>query len=137
MAVMFAAVTASTLDLSSFDTRKVKTMERMFTGAKTVTGIDLSSFDTSKVQNMAGMFSNCLALTNLDLSSFDMSNVVDYTNMFGSSGYEAGITTLKTPKINPHDDIPLPRTLYSQDGTAYTTLPVTTGTSIELRESWD
>jgi surface protein len=126
----------STLDLSSFDTRKVKTMERTFAGATTVTGIDLSSFDTSKVQNMTGMFYNCAALTNLDLSSFDMSNVTSYDKMFGEADYWAGITTLKTPKINPHDDIPLPITLYSQDGTAYTNLPVTTGTSIELRTSW-
>ena len=140
MARMFSAITfpssASTLDLSSFDTRKVKTMSGMFNGALTVTGIDLSSFDTSKVEDMSSMFTGCTSLTSLDLSSFDMSNVVAYTNMFGSSGYWAGITTLKTPKINPHDDIPLPRTLYSQGGTAYTKLPVTTGTSIELRQSW-
>lgn len=141
MTRMFSSITAfsslvSTLDLSSFDTRKVKTMERMFAGSTAITGLDISSFDTSKVQDMTAMFYNCTALTNLDLSSFDMSNVTSYDKMFGEENYWAGITTLKTPKINPHDDIPLPRTLYSQDGTAYTKLPVTTGTSIELRQSW-
>ena len=124
--------------ISKFDTRRVKNMERMFAGITTasLSTLDLSSFDTRKVKTMQAMFLNSAAITTLDLSSFDMSNVVSYTNMFGASGYEAGITTLKCPKINPHDDIPLPRTLYSQDGTAYTNLPVTTGTSIELRQSW-
>ena len=108
----------------------------MFSGCSGVTSLDLSMFDTSKVKDMRFMFYNCPALATLDISSFDMTNVIEYIDMFGSGSYKAGITTLKCPKINPHDDIPLPRTLYSQDGTAYTNLPVTTGTSIELRQSW-
>lgn len=108
----------------------------MFYNCSGVTSLDLSMFDTSEVKDMTYMFYGCTALTTLDLSSFDMTNVVDYTDMFGSGSHKAGITTLKTPKINPHDDIPLPKKLYSQDGTAYTKLPVTTGTSIELRQSW-
>ena len=125
-------------DLSMFDTSEVENMNNMFAGCAYASfkSLDLSMIDTSKVKDMTRMFYGCTSLTSLDLSSFDMSNVVAYTNMFGGSGYWAGITTLKTPKINPHDDIPLPRTLYSQDGTAYTNLPVTTGTSIELRQSW-
>lgn len=124
--------------ISKFDTSRVKNMARMFTGITTtsLSALDLSSFDTRKVKNMDYMFSDATAITTLDLSSFDMSNVVTYTDMFGYADHWTGITTLKTPKINPHDDIPLPRTLYSQDGTAYTNLPVTTGTSIELRASW-
>lgn len=100
------------------------------------TTLDLSTFDTSEVKDMTQMFYKCTGLKTLDISSFDMTNVIAYNKMFGEAGYWAGITTLKCPKINPHDDIPLPRTLYSQDGTAYTNLPVTTGTSIELRKSW-
>lgn len=90
-------------------------------------------FDTSKVKDMTRMFYRCSYLKTLDISSFDMTNVIEYTDMFTN---DTALTTLKTPKINPHNDIPLPRTLYSQDGTAYTNLPVTTGTSIELRQSW-
>jgi surface protein len=133
MGNMFSNCTAlTTLNLSAFDTSNVKTMSGMFGSDKALTTLDVSNFDTSKVQNMIVMFSNCSSLTSLDLSSFDMSNVTNYSRMFEN----AGITTLKCPKINPHNDIPLPRTLYSQDGTAYTNLPVTTGTSIELRASW-
>lgn len=111
---------------------------RMFYGCTNsyLVSLDLSIFDTSECRVMTQMFYECTALTTLDISSFDMTNVIAYDKMFGEESHWAGITTLKTPKINPHDDIPLPRTLYSQDGTAYTNLPVTTGTSIELRQSW-
>jgi surface protein len=109
----------------------------MFYLCSGITSLDLSMFDTSEVKDMTAMFSSCTALTNLNISSFDMTNVVNRDSMFGSNSKTyAGITTLKCPKINPHTNIKLPRTLYSQDGTAYTNLPVTTGTSIELRASW-
>lgn len=122
-------------DLSMFDTSEVENMNNMFAGCAygSFKSLDLSMIDTSKVKDMFRMFYGCTYLTTLDLSSFDMSNVIEYTDMFTN---DTALKTLKTPKINPHDDIPLPRTLYSQDGTAYTNLPVTTGTSIELRQSW-
>lgn len=126
----------TSLDVSMLDTSEVKNMAYMFYNCMALTSLDLSSFDTSKVQNMSSMFAYCAALKTLDISSFDMSNVIFYDKMFGEANYWAGITTLKTPKINPHNNISLPRTLYSQDGTAYKKLPVTTGTSIELRQSW-
>lgn len=136
--LMFLSCGAITsLDLSMFDTTGVAIMQSMFSGCTALTALDLSAFDTSSVVNMRYMFNNCTSLKTLDISSFDMTNVVEYIQMFGGSASSAPpLTTLKTPKINPHDDIPLSRTLYSQDGTAYTTLPVTTGTSIELRQSW-
>ena len=125
------------LDLSMFDTSKVTNMSTMFYGCLALSSLDLTSFDTGKVINMVNMFYSCTALTTLDISSFDLTNVTAYGGMFGSSSSNCPpLTTLKTPKINPHDDIPLNQTLYSQDGTAYTNLPVTTGTSIELRQSW-
>jgi surface protein len=109
---------------------------KMFFDCTSVKDLDLSMFDTGEVKDMRRMFYGCASLKTLDLSSFDMTNVIAYDKMFGEESHWAGITTLKTPKINPHDDIPLPRTLYYQDGTAHTNLPVTTGTSIELRQSW-
>lgn len=112
---------------------KAEYLYELFNNCSELISIDLSPVDTSAVRDMTRMFYKCTSLTTLDLSSFDMSNVIEYTDMFTN---DTALTTLKTPKINPHDDIPLPRTLYSQDGTAYTNLPVTTGTSIELRQSW-
>ena len=127
----------TTIDnISRFDTSEVHSMDNMFNRCEALTALNLSNFDTSNVKRMFAMFYGCTALATLDISSFDMTNVTSYSSMFGATNFWAGITTLKTPKINPHDDIPLPRTLYSQDGTAYKNLPVTTGTSIELRQSW-
>lgn len=133
MRSMFCSSALTTLDLSNFDTSEVVNMRSMFLYCNAVEDLNLSMFDTSKVKNISYMFRGCSSLKTLDISSFDITNAIDYTGMFMN---DTALTTLKTPKINPHDDIPLPRTLYSQDGTAYTNLPVTTGTSIELRASW-
>lgn len=117
---------------------RVKDCYNMFYKCIGVTSLNLSMFDTSEVKNMDYMFYNCDSLTTLDISSFDMSNVTRYTGFLGMSLAPSAVvlSTLKTPKINPHSDIPLPCTLYAQDGTSYGMLPITTGTSIELRKSW-
>ena len=46
--------------------------------------INLSSFNTSKVKDMKNMFSECTSLKTIDLSSFDTSNVKDIIWMFSS-----------------------------------------------------
>ena len=46
-------------------------MDMMFYFCENLNSIDLSSFDTKKVTNMSDMFRNCENLQNLDLSSFD------------------------------------------------------------------
>ena len=114
---------------------RVKSCYYMFNGCSSVTSLDLSMFDTSEVRDMNNMFYGCTALETLDISSFDMSKVTSYTGMFLTP--PSALTTLKTPKINPLTDVVLPKKMYAQDGTAYTHLPVTTGTSIELRTSWN
>ena len=58
------------LDLSSFDTAKVKGMSRMFEGGKSLRTLDLSNFDTSKVTDMEEMFDGCESLTDLDPVEF-------------------------------------------------------------------
>ena len=83
MSYMFSASSATTLDLSSFDTSKVTNMYYMFYGSQATT-LDLSSFDTSNVTNMSGMFQDSKATT-LDLSSLDTSNVTDMYGMFYNS----------------------------------------------------
>ena len=85
---MFWGSKAEELDLSSFDTSNVTVMYYMFYGSSATT-LNLSSFDTSKVTNMSYMFHNSSATT-LDLSSFDTSNVTNMNNMF----YRSRATTL-------------------------------------------
>jgi surface protein len=80
MIYMFYESSATTLDLSSFDTSNVTNMSRMFQFSSATT-LDLSSFDTSNVTNMGYMFNGSSATT-LDLSSFDTSNVTNMSNMF-------------------------------------------------------
>ncbi|MDO5014920.1 MAG: BspA family leucine-rich repeat surface protein [Clostridia bacterium] len=89
MGDMFASFGASsenlTLDLSSFDTSKVTTMEGMFYESK-IKSINLSSFNTANVKNMTAMFRDCSNLEILDLSSFDTSKVEKMASMFSLSG---------------------------------------------------
>jgi surface protein len=80
---MFYNSSATTLDLSSFDTSSVTNMNSMFRDSMATT-LDLSSFDTSSVTNMIYMFTYSSATT-LDLSSFDTSNVIYMNNMFQHS----------------------------------------------------
>ena len=73
--------TLSTLDLSNFDTSKVKVMYSMFSGCSFTT-LDLSNFDTRNVGDIRNMFASCINLTTLDLSNWDMSKVKSTDKMF-------------------------------------------------------
>ena len=70
------------LDLSSFDTKNVTDMSYMFYFCEYLNNLDISSFDTKNVTNMGHMFYHCNRLNNLDLSSFDTQNVTDMSYMF-------------------------------------------------------
>ena len=79
---MFEGCPITSLDLSSFDTSQVTDMNAMFRSCYKLTSLDLSSFDTSKVTDMNYMFAGCSKLTSLDLSNFDTANVSDMRSMF-------------------------------------------------------
>ena len=74
------------LDLSSFNTSKVKYMGSLYTGMFTdcskLTNLYISNFDTSNVRDMGNMFYNCSSLTSLDLSNFNTANVTNVWHMF-------------------------------------------------------
>lgn len=74
------------LDLSDWDTSKIKYMDSMFRDCHALTYINLSKFNTYNVDTMAGMFSNCYSLTNLDVSKFNTSNVASISEMFAGTG---------------------------------------------------
>jgi surface protein len=98
MRYMFYNSSATTLDLSSFDTSSVTDMNYMFSGSSATT-LDLSSFDTSNVTTMSGMFRNSSATT-LDLSSFDTSNVTNMSQMFrDSSASTLDLSSFDTSKV--------------------------------------
>ena len=82
---MFAYSQAATINgLESFDTSNVTSMYRMFYDSQ-VTSLNLSNFDTSKVKNMSGMFASIIGVTTLNLSNFDTSKVKNMSEMFASS----------------------------------------------------
>ena len=74
----------TSLDLSSFNTSNVNTMQSVFQGCKALTSLDLSNFDTGKVNFFSDMFNGCTALTTLNLSSFTATQSPTASGMFTS-----------------------------------------------------
>ena len=72
----------TTLNVSKFNTEKVKYMEWMFYGCNNLTTLNVSNFDTQNVTNMKCMFYGCNNLTTLNLSNFDTKNVTNMIQMF-------------------------------------------------------
>lgn len=72
----------SSIDLSHFDTRKVKNMKMMFYCFPGQT-LDLSSFDTSNVEDMNAMFRACIYLKTIYVSNRWSTAKVSPTSMFG------------------------------------------------------
>ena len=56
------------IDLSSFDTTKVRSLNSMFTFCRKLKSCNLSSFDTTKVKDLMYMFNGC--------SSLDKKNII-------------------------------------------------------------
>lgn len=84
MRLMFSSCTSlETLDLSSFNTEKVKYMYAMFDGATNLRSIKLpKGFIGSSVTDLRSMFKDCTSLTELDLSGSNAENVKDMGEMF-------------------------------------------------------
>lgn len=72
----------STVDITSWNVRKVTTTEGMLQGTP-ITSLDLSAWNTDSLTNMQYMFENCTKLTSLNLSGWNTSNVTDMSGLFG------------------------------------------------------
>ena len=70
------------VDLSKFDSSKVKDTSGMFYKCGSLVELNLKNFDTSSVTNMYQMFLGCSSMTSFDLSSFDTSNVINMSSLF-------------------------------------------------------
>lgn len=81
MSDMFQAATSFDGDLSSFDTRKVTTMEAMFRDAASYSGKGLESFDTSKVISMERMFFGASSLQGSGMADWNIQKVENMDNM--------------------------------------------------------
>ena len=103
MGRMFAVnLSIQSLDLSSFNTGKVTTMNDMFNSMTSLTHIDFgANFDTSNVTDMTGMFYQSTSLVNLDLSHFNTRKVKSMNSMFSQmSGLTIlDISNFETPSL--------------------------------------
>ena len=80
--MFFNCTNITEIDLSNFDTSKLKYTYFMFYNCISLTSINFNNFDTSKVVDMEEMFNGCSSLTSLDLSGFDTSLVTWIDHLF-------------------------------------------------------
>lgn len=70
------------LDLTSWDTRKVTTMNQMFASAECLQKIDMSTCETPLVADMTEMFYYCPRLQKIDIRKFTFDSVTSSSSMF-------------------------------------------------------
>ena len=85
------------IDVSMWDTCKVKNMSGLFNRCRIVEALDVDEFNTSNVTNMTGMFVECSKVSYLDVSEFDTVKVTNMSSMFSSC---SGLEKLDVSKFN-------------------------------------
>lgn len=106
---IFSALTATSLDLSTFDTSRVNDMTQMFYNITTTT-VNMSNLDTSRAVDMGSMFMKS-KISTLDLSNFNTKNVTKMTHMFS----ESSATTLDVTKFDTSNVTTMLGMFYSAD----------------------
>lgn len=131
MRLMFSSCTSlETLDLSSFNTEKVKCMYAMFDGATNLRSIKLpKGFIGSSVTDLRSMFKDCTSLTELDLSGSNAENVKNMGEMFyGCRALsKLDLTDFKTGQVTTMENMfCICSTLETLDVSSFNTENVTT-----------
>ena len=99
---MFRSCTSlNSLDLSRFDTSKVKEMNAMFAFCTSLNSLNLANFDTSQVNNISAIFKGCSKITLLDISNFNTSKITEMEHMFYgcSSLYSLNLSHFDTSSV--------------------------------------
>lgn len=101
MSFMFNYSGLKSIDLSSFNTSSVRSMCSMFYGCRNLSRLDLSNFNTANVEDMSGMFCECEGLESIDLSSFNTVKVEDMAGMFEGckSLYQLDLSNFNTMNV--------------------------------------
>ena len=86
MSYMFSQTAVTNLNLTSFNTENVTTMEHMFADCTQLESLDLTNFDTKAVRDsgMNSMFNNCSALSSLNIASFNTEGLTSLDEMFSN-----------------------------------------------------
>lgn len=131
MSYMFAISKIETFNLSSWNTRNLRSASHMFNFCHSVsdiyglenwktdnledvsymfgacnnlTAIDISEWNTSNIKNMEGMFFLCVSLGNIgDLSNWNTSNVTNMSSLFYNCNILENIGNLKWDIRNTND----------------------------------
>ena len=90
-------------NLERLNTENVTDMTEMFRFCDKLESLDVSHFNTSKVKYFYFTFSNCTSLTSLDLSNFDTSNCENMYHMFTTSEWSSGKSKLKSINMSGWD----------------------------------
>ena len=77
-----SCISLTSINFNNFDTSLVTNMEFLFFGCYSLISLDLSNFNTKSLENTSFMFSECQSLKNLSLNSFDTSLVTNMMYMF-------------------------------------------------------
>lgn len=84
---VFGNIPVKALNLSTWNTRNVTNMCKMFCDCTSLSELILpENFVTNKVTIINNMFQNCESLTNIDVSKWDVSNVTNFNFVFGGIG---------------------------------------------------
>lgn len=131
MRLMFSKCTRlETLDLSSFNTEKVKHMYAMFDGSTNLRSIKLpKGFIGSSVTDLNATFKGCESLTELDLSGSNSENVKEMNEMFyGCRALsKLDLTDFKTGQVTTMENMfCICSTLETLDVSSFNTENVTT-----------
>ena len=88
------------LDLSGWNTSKVKEMRNVFGGCKALTSLNVSGWDVSNVKAMDYIFSGCSSLTSLDLSTWNVTlGAQGNGRSYGATGMFKGCSNLAELKL--------------------------------------
>lgn len=75
MSYMFRECKAQQLNLNTFDTSNVTSLQNMFYNCSNLEVLDLNNWNTSNVTNLFSTFQGCTNLTTLEVSEWDTSKV--------------------------------------------------------------
>ena len=131
---MFDGCTALlSADLTKADTSQVTGTNYMFRNCDSLTEIDLRGIDYSHVTDSIHMFDGCDKLENINMSGLDASSLMYASDMFANC---PRLRLLAAPTgLRENSNVALPKTLFGEDGNAYTVLPENLSESMTLTDT--
>ena len=107
MSLMFSGCSQlETIDLSNFNTQKVRTMSQLFNNCSSLISLDLNYFNTTNVGDMSYIFRGCSKLENITFN-FNTINALNMNYMFADCTQlkNLDLSTFNTLKCNSYKDI--------------------------------